>query len=145
MLRKTRISTLVRCVFTLGLIGLSGLASPTFSGDRGSIQIVAIAPASCRIASGTIRPKVLVAGGADIGSIREVCNTVGGAQVTAHISNLNGGTLQVGGRKVAVRPNGEVDLPADRSDAATADWRLVDAKPTDPNAPVTVELLIVSD
>jgi hypothetical protein len=143
MLRKTRISARVRCCFTLGLIGLSGLASPAFGGDRGSIQIVAIAPAYCRI--GSIHPTTLVGGGADIGSVRQVCNTVGGAQVTAHISNLNGGTLQVGGRNIAVKPNGEVELPADRPDAATADWRLVNANPADPNAPVTVELLIVSD
>jgi hypothetical protein len=145
MLRKTRFSARVRGTFTLSLIGLSGLASPTFSGDRGSIQIVAIAPAVCRIASSALRSPALVGGRADIGSIRQACNTVGGAEVTAHISNLNGGTLQVGGQNIAIKPNGEVVLPAGGPDAATADWRLVNAKPADPGAPVTVELLIVSN
>ena len=143
MLRKKRTGALLRCAFTLGLIASSGLASPTFSGDRGSIQIVAIAPAYCRFASPASHPPTLIGGRADIGSLRQVCNTVDGAQVTAHISNLNGGTLQLDGQNVAIKPDGEVTLPAGRPD--TADWRLVGAKPADPNAPVTVELLIVSD
>ena len=123
---------------------LVGLASPAFSEGMSRIDIVAVVPAYCQIGSPADPTLNLVDGSADIGAVREVCNTSGGSQVTAHFSNLSTGTLQVGGQSVAIT-NGEVILSTDRPEVEMADWRLANAQPVDPNAPVTVELSITSN
>jgi hypothetical protein len=123
---------------------LVGLASPAFSEGVSRIDIVAVVPAYCQIGSPSAPTLSLVDGSAEIGAVREVCNTSGGSQVTAHFSNLSTGTLQVGGQSVAIQ-NGEAVLSTDKPEVQTADWRLANAQPVDPNAPVTVELSITSN
>jgi hypothetical protein len=118
------------------------ITTPGYCGDRGVVQIVAIAPAYCRVPSPA--SPALIGGRAEIGRIGQACNSVAGAGLTARIDNLGGGRLQIDGRDVALNSAGEVGLSADQL-ARTADWRLVDAARGDADGPVTLELTIVAN
>jgi hypothetical protein len=146
MLRKTR--SMLR-LWLPAVLCAAGLASaPAFGGDRGSIQIVAVAPAFCHAAPLSDRVSghapALLGGMTPIGALGRTCNMAEDVQVTAHVSNLNGGTLQIGGQNVAVGPGGQALLSAAQL-AQAADWGLVHAAPADPAAPVTLELTIVAN
>jgi hypothetical protein len=140
MLRKTR--AMLRLWLPLCATGLG--SAPAFGGDRGSIQIVAIAPAFCHASPLSDHAPALLGGATAIGAIGRSCNMAEDVQVTAHISNLNGGALQIGGQDVVVGPNGQALLSAAQL-AQAADWSLVHAAPANPDAPVTLELTIVAN
>ena len=94
--------------------------------DQGSVQIVAIAPAVCRI---TATPAA------------RACNTVNDAQVTVQVSNLDGAALQLDGANLAVSATGAATLSAAQL-AGLPGLRLVDARPAELHGPVAVELTI---
>ena len=138
MLRKTR--AMLRLWLPAALCAAS---APAFGGDRGSIQIVATAPAFCHAAPVSDHPLALL-GATSIGAIGRSCNMAEDVQVTAHVTNLNGGTLQIGGQDVVLGPNGQAMLSTAQL-AQAADWGLIHAVRANPDAPVTLELTIVAN
>jgi hypothetical protein len=143
MSRKMRSILRIWLVAAACAVGLAGSA-PALGGDKGSIQIVALAPAYCRSTPASNRAPALLEGAAELGAIGRTCNMPEDPQVTARIANLNGGALEIGGQTVVVGPSGQVTLSTAQL-AQAADWRLVRAAPADPGAPVTLELTIVAN
>jgi hypothetical protein len=107
-------------------LGAAGSAS---SADQGSVEIVAIAPAVCRI---TAPPPA---------SSGRLCNTASGVQVSVQVSNLNGAALQLDGADIAVSASGAATLsPAQL--AGLSGLRLADGARGDLGPPVAVELTV---
>src|ERR1700733_15569489 len=94
---RTR-STLRYCVVLATAVASVGAIAPAFGADQGSVGVVAIAPAFCRVTA-IPRTPAPTFGFAAIG---RACNTVNDAQVTAQVSNLDGAALQLGGADIAV-------------------------------------------
>jgi hypothetical protein len=119
-------STLELYVVLPAAIATLAAAAPASSADQGSVQIIAIAPAFCRVAA---MPAA------------RACNTVNDAQVTVQVSNLDGAALQLDGANIAVSAHGAATLSAGQL-AGLSGLRVVDARPADLRGPVAVELTI---
>jgi hypothetical protein len=89
-------------VMAAALVSMAEVA-PAFSADQGSVLIVAIAPALCRVTTAP-RPPALT--GVTFISATRACNTVNEAQITAQVSNLDGAALRLGADDIAVSANG---------------------------------------
>lgn len=84
----------------------------------------------------------IVNGSADIGSVREVCNTRFGYTIQANFVNLNTGTLNAGGDTAAVDNMGMAKFNYGEAGANTRFWRLSDASPVAPASPVYMQVVI---
>lgn len=84
----------------------------------------------------------IVNGSADIGSVREVCNTHFGYTIQANFVNLNIGTLNAGGDTAAVDNMGMAKFNYGEAGANTRFWRLSDASPVAPASPVYMQVVI---
>ncbi len=129
-----------RCCIALAISASFAAVAPALSADQGSVEILAIAPAFCRITSMPPTPAP-VGGVADFGAARRACNTVNDAQITAQVSNLAGGLLRLGSTDIAVSASGAVTLSAAQL-ADLSDLHLVTAKSAGAQAPVAVEFTI---
>lgn len=83
----------------------------------------------------------VVEGKADIGNVREVCNTQG-YNITANFSNLNAGTLTAGAESTAIDGFGLAQFTYDEAGSNTRFWRLSDATPVAPASPVFMQVVI---
>jgi hypothetical protein len=124
-------STLKLCLAVTASASFVGVG-PAFSADQGSVQIMAIAPAFCRIAA---RPY------GDVGTVGRACNTVNDARITARVSNLDGASLELDGVNIAVSANGMATLSAQQL-AGLADLHVANARPVNARAPIAVELTV---
>jgi hypothetical protein len=115
-------------------------AAPALAADQGSVEILAIAPAFCRVTSISQAP-ASADGNAAFGTVRRACNTVNDARITAQVSNLDSGALRLGHNEVALSASGAATLSPEQL-ADLSDLHLVNARPTDARAPVAVELTI---
>ena len=112
------------CAATTVLLAAAGSAS---GADQGSVQIVAIAPAFCRL---TAAPHA---------SAARLCNTASDVQVSVQVSNLDRAALQLDGADILVSANGVATLSPQQL-AALSDLRVVNGRPAEPAA--VVELTI---
>ena len=126
------------CVVMAAALVAVAAAAPASSADQGSVEIVAIAPAFCRVTATT--PVPALASGV-FGTVRRTCNTVNEAQITAQVSNLDGATLRLAGADIAVSASGAATLSPAQLDGLS-DLHVVNARPAAPRAPVAVELTI---
>jgi hypothetical protein len=110
------------------------VAAPAASADQGAVQIVAVAPAFCRVTAMPHAPTL--ANGAF--GVR-ACNTVNEAQITARVSNLDGAALRFGSTDIAVSASGLATFSPQQL-ATLSDLRVVGARPA-VTAPI-VELTI---
>jgi hypothetical protein len=135
-LRPTLRSSIVLAV----AVTLAAAVAPAIGADQGSVEIVAIAPAFCRV---TTPPPPLGSPNesAVFATARRACNTVNDAQITAKVSNLDGATLRLGPTDVAVSADGAATFSPEQL-AALSDLHIVNARRTDARAPVAVELTI---
>ena len=77
----------------------------------------------------------------DFGAVRRTCNTVNDAQITAQVSNLDGGLLRLGSADIAVSASGAATLSAEQL-ADLSGLHLVNARSADARAPVAIEFTI---
>ena len=132
---RTR-STLQFCVALATAVGSVAVVAPANAGDQGTVEIVAIAPAFCRVTA-MAHAAALVSGG--LGAALRACNTVNEAQITAQVSNLEGAVLRLGAADIAVSASGMATFtPAQL--ATLSDLRVVNGRAAE-RAPV-VELTI---
>jgi hypothetical protein len=136
---RTR-STLKSCGVMAAAIASVSAVAPAVSADQGSLEIVAIAPAFCRVSA---IPRTPAATFQTVGfaAVGRACNTVNDAQITARVSNLDGATLQLGGADIAVSATGAATFSPQQL-AALSNLHVVDARPGDARAQVAVELTI---
>jgi hypothetical protein len=131
-----RTSLLVRPCLVVAVFASILVAAPASSADQGSVQIVAIAPAFCRVTALVNAPGL--AGGA-FGRGLYACNTVNAAQITAQVSNLDGATLRLGGDDIAVSATGLATFSPQQL-ASLSDLHVVNGRP--PARSPIVELTI---
>jgi hypothetical protein len=136
---RTRL-TLRSCIAPAIIIASIVPIAPAYAADQGSVQIVAIAPAFCRVMSPP-RPLASPDVSPVSGTAHRACNTVNEAQITAQVSNLDGAVLRLGGANVAVSANGVVTFSAEQL-AAISDLHVVNERPGEARAQIAVELTI---
>jgi hypothetical protein len=118
--------------------------APAHAGKPDSIRLhlrAEVAP-FCKIwvdGSDTIN---VVDGKADIGNVREVCNTRYGYNITANFLNLNTGTLTAGAESTAIDGLGLAQFSYGEAGANTRFWRLSDATLVAPASPVYMQVVI---
>lgn len=84
----------------------------------------------------------VIDGKAEIGNVREVCNTRYGYNIKASFINLNAGTLTAGTESAAIDGFGLAEFNYGQAGANTRFWRLSDATPAVPASPVYMQVVI---
>ena len=123
------------CIVMAAVVSILVVA-PASSADQGSVQIVAIAPAFCRVsaAAPTLAPPSRAVD-------PRACNTVNDAQITARVSNLDGAKLELDGADIAVAANGMATFSPLQL-ATLSELHVVGAGPVAARAPIAVELTV---
>ena len=133
---RTR-STLQSCIALTTAIASAAVIAPAFGADQGSVEIVAIAPAFCRVTAMPRAPAPTFG----FAAVGRACNTVNDAEITAQVSNLDGAALRLGGADIAVSSAGLATFSPQQL-AALSDLRVVNARRADARAPIAVELTV---
>jgi type 1 fimbria pilin len=121
----------------------AGFSAPAHASNGNEIRLrlrAEVAP-FCKIwVEGTDSINV-VDGKADIGNVREVCNTQG-YSITANFSNLNAGTLSADADSTNIDILGLAQFTYGEAGSNTRFWRLSDATPVEPTSPVFMQVVI---
>jgi len=130
-----------------GLLAVSAAAYPAAAvaapNDTIALRLRANVAPFCKIWFDNANESInIVNGSADIGSVREVCNTRFGYTIQANFVNLNTGTLNAGGETTAVDNMGMAKFNYGEAGANTRVWRLSDASPVATASPVYMQVVI---
>ena len=134
-----------RLALAAAVLGAS-VPATAFAAENNTItlHISAQVKPFCRIwADNTDAAIALVDGRADLGGVREVCNTRSGYKVQANFMNLTGGTVNADGETAAVDANGEASFSYGWAQAQTRRWNLSDAIAVDAAMPVYMRVTIM--
>lgn len=130
-------------ITTVALSG--GLAAPAAAAGADAsadLRIAATVEPFCRLTADHPDQLQLVDGRAEIGSVRELCNTAAGYEVRAHFSNLASGTVNAGSDSAVIDPRGGATFSSGEARHQRRIWSLRDAVLRDSGEMVMVRLSI---
>ena len=132
---RPSLAVLAAIFLTAPCTALAGSASVT-------IAINAHVDTFCQINAPQQSQINIVNGQADIGTVREICNTPSGYNVSAQFSNLSGGQLNVAGLGYAIDSTGLSVRHSNQAHVQSVDWQLTNAQLSQPGAPVVMQVTI---
>ncbi len=131
------------CVGLVSAIIFSPSASFAQNEASVSIQLRAVVQPFCRIQSELgDEPTYLIDGSADLGLVKEVCNTPGGYNLDVQMINVSSGTIQTGESTQALDPNGRAHIFWGQARSRTASWRLAQAALQQDDMPIYLRVSI---
>lgn len=122
--------------------GLAAPAAASGADASANLTIAARVEPFCRLTAEHPDQLQLIDGRAEIGSVREVCNTAAGYEVRAHFSNLAGGTVTAGSDSAVVDPLGGATFSFGEARHQRRLWSLRNAVLRQHGGPVMVRLSI---
>lgn len=127
------------------LVALSGLlavpAAAAGPDESAGLKVAAAAAPFCRLSADFPASVQLIDGRAELGSVRELCNTSAGYEVRADFTNLSGGTVTAGSDSAALDRLGRASFRHTEARHQRRAWRLSKAVVRD-GGPVVVRLSI---
>jgi len=98
----------------------------------------------CQVVAPTEAPLTFNNGAADIGVIKQVCNSPRGSITRATFSNVSGGTLVIGSDVFAVDASGAVQFATPGAHVDQQTWSLSDVTLQDNSQPVQMTVKITA-
>ena len=133
-------------VRALALFTVAACAPTSASAHGGShtVNLRAEVQLHCQVGSDSVDTAIeLVDGRADLGDVREICNSPSGYQLLVKLVNLDGGTLSADGEEVAVDATGEAIFTSREAQMRTRHWVLNGASTIDSAMPAYMRVSIV--
>jgi hypothetical protein len=123
---------------------LIGNAGPSFAQPQeAALHLQANVDPFCRVWSENDEQALQFDGDqADLGAVREVCNTAGGYRLKASFTNLSEGSIIAGSDTAVVDPAGTATFAYREARVHNRAWQLISAKRISPDAPVYLRLSI---
>lgn len=132
-----------RCALAAAAFGACVPATALAAENSFTLHIRAEVQPYCQVWADSADASIaLVDGRAELGGVREVCNTPFGYKVQANFVNLTGGTVNADGETAPVDANGEASFTYGQAQAQTRRWNLSDATTADAGMPVYMRVMI---
>lgn len=137
-----RTSVLATLLTTATLVAMPAAAMAA-DGSSVGIYLRADVRPFCRIQSELGEsPALFIDGAAELGSVREVCNTPGGYNIDVQLINVASGTLVHGADVQTLDSDGHARIQWGTARARTAPWRLTQAALRQEDAPIYLRVSI---